>query len=162
MTDSDNAPDTAASEPDPQRRNTFRGWRIPATLFGRARTSTVILGICFVLTGLLYNQLQSDNRGVQQGPQPIDPAQYQTTPVEPSVSEYSRTPTAVPTPTEDPSTTTVPPAVGETSGETGAPTSGSNSSTTQDPTFLPGRTIPPELRSLIPPAPPAPSATGTP
>lgn len=150
MTESD-------SDPDRPRRN----WKIPARIYGRVRTSTVLLGICFVLTALLYDQVRPGPELVQTGPQPIDTSQYTQQPAyQPEYTEPSTTPT--PSTTEDLTTTEDPSGTGSTSGEPGSTSGGSGSSTTQDPTYLPGLTVPRELRSLFPPAPQAPSTSGIP
>lgn len=146
-------------ESDPDRPS--RNWRIPSRIYGRVRTSTVLLGICFVLTALLYDQVRPPAEVVQTGPQPIDTSQYtQQQTYQPEYTAPSTT--AAPTSTGNTSTTDDPTSEGESSGEPGSSTGGSGSSTTQDPTYLPGLTVPPELRSLFPPAPQAPSATGNP
>lgn len=146
------------ADPDRPRRN----WRIPTRIYGRVRTSTVLLGICFVLTAMLYGQVRPEPEGAQTGPQPIDTSQYTQTD---DRSEYVEPSTPVsPTPTVDPST--IEPGTETetegTPGQTGSPTGETGTSTTTDPTYLPGMTVPQELRSLFPPAPQAPSATGTP
>ncbi|SNT33012.1 hypothetical protein [Rhodococcoides kyotonense] len=150
------APNHSESDPDRPRRT----WKLPSKMFGRIRTSTVLLGICFVLTGLLYNQLQEGNDAPTAGPTAVDPSLIVPGPSsEPRYTEESTTTTPVPTTTQpaSPSDASGTPSVAP--GEPGSTTGGTDSSTTPEPTYLPGLTVPPELRSLLP-APP--SATGTP
>lgn len=150
-----------------------RHWKIPSRLFGRARTSTVALGICFVLTALLYGQVRPEPEGAVNGPTPIDTGQYQNR--LPSYVPESSTPsTSVPpsssvdsTTSQDPSETSgTPEEPGQQrepgqQGEPGSSTGESGSATSQVPTYLPGITVPPQLRSLYPqpPTPSAPSST---
>ena len=153
-----------------------RHWKIPSRIFGRARTSTVALGICFVLTALLYGQVRPEPEGAVTGPTPIDTGQYQNR--LPSYVPESSTPsTSVPPSSSADSTTSQDPSdSSSTPGETGQPgqpgqqrepgepgssTGESGSATSQAPTYLPGITVPPQLRSLYPqaPAPSAPSST---
>lgn len=150
------------SDPDRPRLH----WRIPPRIYGRVRTSTVVIGICFVLTALLYDQVRVVPEPAQTGPQAVDTSQYTQQPgyrseySEPSTTE-SPTTTDQST-TADPSTTGTGTEPGGRSGQTGSQTGESGTSTTADPTYLPGMTVPPELRSLFPPAPQEPSTTGTP
>ncbi|MCZ4078361.1 hypothetical protein O1W68_10440 [Rhodococcus sp. H36-A4] len=150
-----------------------RHWKIPSRLFGRARTSTVALGICFVLTALLYGQVRPEPESAVNGPTPIDTGQYQNR-LPSYVPESLTPPTGVPPSSSVDSTTSQDPS--DTSGTPGEPgqqqepgqqggpgssTGESGSATTQVPTYLPGITVPPQLRSLYPqaPAPSAPSST---
>ncbi|WP_338892940.1 hypothetical protein [Rhodococcus sovatensis] len=136
-----------------------RSWKIPSRIYGRVRTSTVALGICFVLTALLYNQVRPEPAEVQ-GPQPVDTSQY--TGVQPNYqSEYTEPSTTTPpSSTVDPSNTEDPSNTGATPGEPGSSGSSTSSeSGTQEPTFLPGVPVPPQLRSLFPSEP---SATPSP
>lgn len=151
------------SDSDRPRRN----WRIPTRIYGRVRTSTVLLGVCFVLTSLLYDQVRPLPDAATSGPQPIDTSQYTDVAprqeyTAPSTPTPSATTTPTPTSTVDPSSTAVPGAPGTAPDGTGSPTGESGTTTTLDPTYLPGLTVPPQLRSLFPPAPGAPSTTGTP
>ncbi|MGA9870826.1 MAG: hypothetical protein WBQ44_06770 [Rhodococcus sp. (in: high G+C Gram-positive bacteria)] len=141
---------------DPDRP--VRRWKIPTRVLGRARTSTVLLGICFVLTALLYGQVRPEPVGTVELPQPPTSSEVEQAPVQEQSSEapsatVTSTTTAVPSSTEGESNSTDAP------GGPGSSTPGGTSSTTQDPTFLPGMTVPPQLRSLLPPTP---SATGAP
>ncbi len=150
-----------------------RHWKIPARIFGRARTSTVALGICFVLTALLYGQVRPEPEGAVNGPTPIDTGQYQnrlpSDVPESSIPSASIPPSssAEPTTSQDPSGTSgTPGEPGQQQEpgqqrEPGSSTGESGSTTSQDPTYLPGLTVPPQLRSLYPqaPAPSAPSST---
>ncbi len=150
-----------------------RHWKIPSRIFGRARTSTVALGICFVLTALLYGQVRPEPEGAVTGPTPIDTGQYQNR-LPSLVPESSLPSSSVPpsssgdtTTTQDPSDTSGIPAEPEQQrepgqqGEPGSSTGESGSATSQVPTYLPGITVPPQLRSLYPqaPSPSAPSST---
>lgn len=148
---------------DQSSRN-WKSWRIPNRIYGRIRTSTVFFGICFVLTSLLYIQvdqgIRADNPQSTEGPSAVDTGQY-TGDQSPPVTT-GQSPTETPSTTVDPSVTGNPSGPEGSSGEPGSSTSGTGASTTPDPTYLPGMTVPPALRSLIPPAPQAPSATGTP
>ncbi len=143
-----------------------RHWKIPARLFGRARTSTVALGICFVLTALLYGQVRPEPESAVNGPTPIDTGQYQNRlPID--VPESSTPSASVPpsssvdtTTSQDPSDTSGTPGEQQEPGQQGEPGSStreSGSATTQVPTYLPRLSVPPQLRSLYPQA-PAPSA----
>ncbi|MDJ0392057.1 hypothetical protein QMK17_01765 [Rhodococcus sp. G-MC3] len=150
------------ADPDRPRRN----WKIPTRIYGRVRTSTVLIGICFILTALLYDQVRPLPDTPVTGPTAVDTSQYQT-----DQRTYQEQYTSVPpTTTDNPSTTMEPSGSAGTSGTAGTSgepgTSGesgqSRPSTSQDPTYLPGLTVPPQLRSLLPPAPAGPSGTGTP
>jgi len=148
------------TDPDAQPNRPSRRWPIPARIYGRVRTSTVLIGVCFVLTALLYDQVRPDPEVVQTGPQPIDTSQYTQQPT-------YRQPYTEPSTTQAPSATAPSGTEGESS--TGADsvepessTGQSGASATQEPTYLPGLTVPPQLRSLLPPAPQAPTATGSP
>ncbi|KZF12864.1 MAG: hypothetical protein WBD41_15255 [Rhodococcus sp. (in: high G+C Gram-positive bacteria)] len=131
-----------------------RSWKIPPRIYGRVRTSTVALGVCFVLTALLYGQVRPEPAAEQVGPQPIDTSQYSGD--QPNYqSEYTEpSATTPPSSTVDPSGTEDPSNTGATSGEPGfSGESTTGDAGTQDPTYLPGLTVPPELRSLLPSAP---------
>ncbi|WP_037160980.1 hypothetical protein [Rhodococcoides fascians] len=152
-------PDT---DTDAQPRN-WRSWRIPNRIRG-VRTSTLFFGVCFVLTGLLYVQVDevvTAQREDVQGPTAVDPGSYPTqAPQQTYQPTYTSTPS--PTTTVDPSATDEQSGAPEVSGDPGSPTGQTGTSATQDPTYLPGLTVPPQLRSLLPPAPQAPTATGSP
>ncbi|WP_072807331.1 hypothetical protein [Rhodococcoides yunnanense] len=148
------------TEPDSDPDRPRRSWVIPTRLFGRVRTSTVLIGVCFILTALLYDQVRPEPAAVVNGPTAVDTSQYQTGPQQQPEEQYTEPSTTVPTvTTTSPSGTQDPSSQEGTSGAPGSSTGGQEGSTTQDPTYLPGLTIPPQLRSLLP-APP--SATGTP
>lgn len=133
-----------------------RSWKIPPRIYGRVRTSTVALGICFVLTALLYNQVRPEPATVQ-GPQPVDTSQYPG--VQPNYpSEYNDPTTTLPSSTVDPSNTedssnTEDPSNTGEPGSSGSSTS--RESGAQEPTFLPGVPVPPQLQSLFPSTPSA-------
>ncbi len=139
----------------------LRSWRIPPRLFGRVRTSTVLLGICFVLTSLLYNQLSAANEGEQNGPTAIDPGQFQTGSPQTDPRNYNSTSTTLMPTTPKPSGTGSG-AASATPATPGSSTGGAEASPSRVPTYMPGLTVPPDLRSLFPPVPAAPGATGAP
>lgn len=144
----------------------LRSLRIPPRLFGHARTSTVLFGICFVLTGLLYNQLSAANQGEQNGPTAIDPSQFQTDPSQFQTGPSQNDPrTYNPTSTSLMPTTPPPTSTGNSGDASATPdssTGGIETSPSLVPTFVPGLTVPPDLRSLFPPAPAAPKETAAP
>ncbi|OAK56658.1 hypothetical protein [Rhodococcoides kyotonense] len=146
---------------EPEERSSWRAWRPPAKLFGRIRTSTAILSLCFVLTGLLYNQLQEGNDAPAAGPTAVDPGLVSPGPSaqQEYTEQYTTTTPPAPTTTVSPTPTDVPTTTSGVPGAPGTGTSDTGTSTTTAPTYLPGLTVPPELRSLLP-APP--TATGTP
>lgn len=129
-----------------------RKHKIPLRIPGGARTSTVALGICFVLTALLYGQVRPPAPGTVPEPQPASDVQPSIEPVAPS--EISVTPTP-----ESPSSsvTDEAPSTGSESNQSG--TSTNDGPTSGESTFLPGVPVPPQLRSVVPPVP---GATGTP
>lgn len=133
-------------ESDPDRP--ARRWKIPARIRGRIRTSTVALGICFVLTALFYGQVRPPPPGVVSPPS--------TTETEPA-SDYVETPSSGASQTP----TSVDPSAGDGSTDTtesGSSPTESGSLPSEEPTFLPGVPIPPQLRSVIP-TPPSAAAT---
>lgn len=129
------------SDPDrPERR-----WMIPARIRGRIRTSTVALGICFVLTALLYGQVRPDPPGtVSPTPETTAPEDVRT-----PESVITQTPLSV-TPSVEES-----PDAGTESGESGFSPTESGTVPSEEPTLLPGVPIPPQLRSVIPTQPSA-------
>lgn len=136
--------DTETERPRPA----WRQWRIPNRIYGRVRTSTVALGICFVLTGLLYGQLNADvtarNQESVEGPTAVDPAQTVPTDRQQTYEPtYSVTSTPVPTSTS--TTDTEQTGTVEESGQQ-APTS-TVAPTTTEPFDV---TLPPAIQSLIP------------
>ncbi len=143
----ENVSDEHGSAPDrPARKH-----RIPSRIPGGARTSTVALGICFVLTALLYGQVRPPAPGTVVEPEPASDIQPSDETIVPS--EISVTPTfESPTPT----VTGEAPSTGGQTEQTGSPTS--DGSTSQESTFLPGVPVPPQLRSVVPTAP---GGTGT-
>ena len=131
------------SDPDqPARR-----WRIPARIRGRIRTSTVALGICFVLTAFLYGQVRPPSPGTVSPPSTNEPT-----------SDYVESPDSG----ESQTTTSAEPSVTESAPDPGAESDSSptesGSLPSEEPTFLPGIPIPPQLRSVIP-TPPSAAAT---
>ena len=144
----ESGPGEGAPSPDPPTRK----HKIPARIPGGARTSTVALGICFVLTALLYSQVRPPPPGVVEEPAPTSETQPSAEFVVPSDISVTSTPeTAIP------SVTGEMPSTGEESGP--SETSTNDESTSQESTFLPGVPIPPQLRSAVPAAP---GATGSP
>ncbi|ORI18228.1 hypothetical protein [Rhodococcus sp. 1168] len=151
-----------------------RHWKIPSRIFGRARTSTVALGICFVLTALLYGQVRPEPEGAVTGPTPVDTGQYQNRlPSDvpeslPPSSSVPPSPSGDSTTSQDPSDTSgTPEEPGQQrqpgqQREPGSSTGESGSTTSQVPTYLPGITVPPQLRSLYPQAPTTSAPSSTP
>lgn len=136
-----------------------RNWKIPTRIYGRVRTSTVLIGICFILTALLYDQVRPEPESAVNGPVAVDTSQYQT---DQQTYQQQYTTTVPRSTTVAPSTTDDPTESGGTSAEPGSSSGEPGTSATQDPTFLPGLTVPPELRSLFPQTPSAPARSGTP
>ncbi|CCQ17029.1 putative RNA polymerase sigma factor [Rhodococcus sp. AW25M09] len=132
------------------RRN-WRQWRIPTKIAGRVRTSTVAFGICFVLTGLLYGQVNAEvdrqNEEAVQGPVAVDPSEGAPTDSPPS-SSVSATTAPTPTATTEAGQSGGPDETGQQSVTTAPLT------TTTAPFGLP---LPPGIQSLIP-SPPAPTS----
>lgn len=133
-------------EAEHPKRN-WRQWRIPARIGGRVRTSTVAFGVCFVLTGLLYGQVNAEvdkiNREAVQGPVAVDPSEvtpYTSPRSQPSSSVSS---TTTPTPT---ATTDAEQPGGVVDGTGQQPTTTAPAATTT-PFGLP---LPPGIQSLIP------------
>ncbi|MFY2787074.1 hypothetical protein [Rhodococcus sp. MALMAid1271] len=144
---------TPDSGTEPPRR-TWRQWRIPATIGGRVRTSTVAFGICFALTAMLYAQvsaeLKAQNEEAVQGPVAVDP----NAPT-PYTSPQNQT-----TPSATSSVSSTPTATGAAEQPTGVAGTGQQPSTTTPPTTTApfGLPIPPAIQSLVP-SQPAPTSS---
>lgn len=92
-----------------------RKWALPKKLFGRARTSTVILGVAFVATLMLYGHFNPDPPDATD-PGPVVPAQTSEAPKSSAQATTSKpaasTTSAVPsTPAEETVTSTPSPAI---------------------------------------------------
>ncbi|MFD4266278.1 hypothetical protein [Rhodococcus sp. NPDC058481] len=87
-----------------------RRWVLPEKLFGRARTSTVILGVAFLATLLLYGYLNQDPENTETG-------QVAPVPTTPRSPEYTEPTTSTP-----PTTSAVPSTTAEATTTTPSPT----------------------------------------
>jgi hypothetical protein len=125
-----------AKKTEPAKKHE-RHWSVPKTLFGRARTSTVVLCVAFVVTAMLYSYLNPEESGAAD----------------------SRPAAPVPSETQSPS-----PAREQPSTSSSKPTTTGATSTSATPTSAPQESVtstPPPI-AVLPPWLPVPSGVELP